>query len=75
MSATPQSPEFADLPTLGIIYDLHPITFRRAISAGELRGYKFGPRKGIRVRLSDAAQWAESKRVPNARSTRERVVS
>lgn len=73
MSGTSQAPEFADLQTLGTIYDLHPVTFRRAISKGELRAYKFGPRKGFRVRLSDAATWAESKAVPNARSTRERV--
>lgn len=47
-------------------------TLRRAIAAGELRGYKFG--KALRVRLDDLDRWAESKAMPNARTlTKARV--
>ena len=41
-------------------------TLRRAISAGELQGFKFG--KALRVRLDDLDRWAESKAMPNART-------
>lgn len=41
-------------------------TLRRAISAGELPGYKFG--KALRVRLDELDAWAMSKAMPNARS-------
>lgn len=43
-------------------------TIRRAVSAGELRGFKFG--KAVRVRLDDLDSWAESKTIPNARTVR-----
>jgi excisionase family DNA binding protein len=52
---------------------LHPITLRRAISAGELAGFKFG--SAVRVRVTDLERWAASKAIPNARSNRGRVVA
>jgi excisionase family DNA binding protein len=45
---------------------LHPRTIRRAISNGELPGYKFG--KALRLRADEVAVWAESKRIPSATS-------
>lgn len=41
-------------------------TLRRAISAGELPGYKFG--KALRVRLDELDAWAMSKAMPHART-------
>lgn len=43
-------------------------TLRRAISAGELPGYKFG--KALRVRLDELDAWALSKAMPNPRTLR-----
>ena len=43
-------------------------TLRRAISAGELPGYKFG--KALRVRLDELDAWAMSKAMPNSRTMR-----
>lgn len=43
-------------------------TLRRAISAGELTGYKFG--KALRVRLDELDAWAESKAMPDPRTMR-----
>lgn len=48
--------------------DLHPRTLRRAIAAGELPAYKFG--SALRVRLDELDAWAESKAMPNPRTTR-----
>lgn len=42
---------------------LHERTIRRAIAAGELRGYRFG--KALRVRLDELDAWAESKAMPD----------
>ena len=41
-------------------------TIRRAITAGELPGYKFG--KALRVRLADVDAWAMGKAMPHART-------
>lgn len=52
----------------------HHTTIRRAIAAGELRGYKMavGPltakRQGVRVRIADLDRWVESKAIPSART-------
>lgn len=43
-------------------------TLRRAISAGELPGYKFG--KALRVRLDELDAWAMSKAMPDPRTMR-----
>lgn len=43
-------------------------TLRRAISAGELPGYRFG--KALRVRLDELDAWAMSKAMPNPRTMR-----
>lgn len=43
-------------------------TLRRAISAGELPGYKFG--KALRVRVDELDAWAAAKVIPSARSGR-----
>lgn len=42
-------------------------TLRRAMASGELTGYRFG--KSLRVKLADLDAWAESKAMPNARTT------
>lgn len=47
---------------------LHGRTIRRAVSAGELPGYKFG--KAFRVRVDELDAWIASKAIPNARSVR-----
>ena len=41
-------------------------TIRRAISAGDLPGYKLG--KSLRVRLDELDAWAMAKAIPNART-------
>ena len=45
-----------------------PSSLRRAISAGELTGYKIG--KSLRVRLDELDAWAMSKAMPNPRTMR-----
>lgn len=57
---------FVPLESGGKYVGLHPRTLRRAISSGELKGYKFG--KAIRVRLTDLDAWAETKSMPSAGS-------
>lgn len=42
-------------------------TLRRAVASGELTGYRFG--KALRIKLADLDAWAESKAMPNARTT------
>lgn len=66
--AAPVVPLFVSLAEAGIRTALCERTLRRAIAAGELTGYKFG--KALRVRLADVDRWAESKAMPNARTTR-----
>ena len=56
---------FASLQDAAEQVALHPRTLRRAISAGELTGYKFG--KALRVRLDELDAWVESKAMPTAR--------
>ncbi len=64
--AAPVVPLFVSLAEAGIRCGLCERTIRRAISAGELPGFKFG--KAVRVRLDDLDTWAESKAIPNART-------
>lgn len=64
----PTEPVYASLDTGGARVDLHPRTIRRAISAGELTGYRFG--KALRIRLDELDAWAESKAMPNPRNLR-----
>lgn len=59
---------FSSLQDAAERIDLHPRTLRRAIAAGELPGYKFG--RALRVRLDELDAWAESKAMPNPRTTR-----
>ena len=61
-------PLFVSLDDGGIRVSLHPRTLRRAISAGELTGYKIG--KSLRVRLDELDAWAMSKAMPNSRTLR-----
>nr|WP_217652199.1 excisionase family DNA-binding protein [Tessaracoccus bendigoensis] len=42
-------------------------TLRRAMANGELTGYRFG--KALRVKVTELDAWAESKAMPNARTT------
>lgn len=63
--APPIVPLFISLAEAGIRVGLCERTIRRAVSAGELRGFKFG--KAVRVRLDDLDGWAESKTMPNPR--------
>lgn len=49
-------------------HGLHPRTIRRAISAGELPGYKIG--RALRVRVDELDAWVRSKAIPNARTPR-----
>lgn len=68
--APPVVPLFVSLAEAGIRCGLCERTIRRAISAGELPGFKFG--KAVRVRLDDLDKWAESKAIPNARTVAKR---
>ncbi len=61
-----EPPTYVALPVAAERLSLCDRTIRRAISAGELPGYKFG--KAIRVRLDELDAWAASKAVPNART-------
>lgn len=61
----------ATIDTGAQIADLHPRTLRRAISAGELTGFKFG--RALRIDLDELDRWISSKAIPTARSTRRRV--
>lgn len=63
-----QPPAWVTLATGAERLSLCDRTLRRAIAAGELRGYKFG--KALRVRLDDLDRWAESKAMPSARTVR-----
>lgn len=68
---TPRHGQLATVEVGGERTGLHPRTLRRAISAGELTGYKFG--RALRIDLDELDRWIASKAVPNARSSRERV--
>ena len=59
---------FSSLQDAAERIDLHPRTLRRAIAAGELPACKFG--SALRVRLDELDAWAESKAMPNPRTTR-----
>lgn len=56
-------PAWVSLGAGAVRVSLHERTIRRAISAGELTGYKFG--KALRVRLDELDAWAESKAMPD----------
>ena len=56
------------MPDAGARVSLCDKTIRRAISAGELPGYKFG--KALRVRVDELDAWAAAKVIPSARSGR-----
>ena len=69
------APAFVTLDAGGAYLSVHPVTIRRAISRGELRGYAFGKptasgpgMKGVRVKLADLDAWAESRAMPSAAS-------
>lgn len=59
-------PAFATLGEAGVHCDLHPRSIRRAVSAGELPAYRFGPRKGLRVKWEDLNNWIATKQIPTA---------
>ncbi len=68
--ATRRHPDAEPVPLLYVsLYEagarvgLHDRTIRRAIQAGEIRGFKFG--KALRVRLDELDAWAESKAMPD----------
>lgn len=61
-------PAWVSLGAGAVRVSLHERTIRRAISAGELTGYKFG--KALRVRLDELDAWALSKAMPNPRTLR-----
>lgn len=67
---TPETPAWVPLPAAAERLSLCDRTIRRAISRGELRGYKFG--KAVRVRLDELDAWAEGKAIPNARTVKGR---
>lgn len=60
------TPTWVPLSVAGERLSLHERTIRRAITAGELPGYKIG--KALRVRLDELDAWALSKAMPNART-------
>lgn len=60
--------QLATIDVAGERAGLHPRTLRRAIAAGELRGFKFG--RALRIDLDELDRWIESKAVPNARTRR-----
>ena len=64
--STAEPPAYVPLAYAAERLSLCERTLRRAISAGELQGFKFG--KALRVRLDDLDRWAESKAMPNART-------
>lgn len=59
---------FTAINDAAAVVGLHPRTLRRAISNGELPAYKFG--KALRIRVVDLDRWADSKRMPAARTLR-----
>lgn len=61
----PPATLYVSLDDGGTRTSLHPRTLRRAITAGELTGYRFG--KALRVRLDELDAWAASKAMPNPR--------
>lgn len=63
-------PAWVPLPAAAERLSLCDRTIRRAISRGELRGYKFG--KAVRVRLDELDAWAEGKAIPIARTVKSR---
>lgn len=70
------APAWVSLEAAGAYLDVHPRTLSRAMARGELRGYMFGKptasgpgMKAVRVKLSDLEAWAESRAMPNARTT------
>ena len=62
------TPTWVPLSVAGERLSLHERTIRRAITAGELPGYKIG--KALRVRLDELDAWAAAKVMPNPRTTR-----
>lgn len=64
--AADHPPVWVPLPVAGERLSLHERTIRRAISAGELPGYRFG--KALRVRLDELDAWAAAKVMPHART-------
>lgn len=67
----PVPPLYVSLYEAGVRCGLHERTIRRAITAGELRGFKFG--KALRVRLDELDLWAESKAMPDPWNGRRRL--
>ena len=63
----PVRPEYVSLEVAAGYTSLCSRTVRRAIAAGELTGYRFG--KALRVKVKDLDAWADSKAMPNARTT------
>lgn len=76
---TDPAPAFATLDAGGAYLGVHPVTIRRAIARGELRGYMFGKpdaagagMKGVRVKLAELDAWAESRVMPSAGTVKAR---
>lgn len=65
-SRTAQTHRLATLDAGAEIAGLHTRTLRRAISNGELTGYKFG--RALRIDLDELDRWIASKAIPTART-------
>lgn len=65
---TTTEPLFVSLAHAAERVSLCERTLRRAISAGELTGYKIG--KSLRVRLDELDAWVMSKAMPDPRTMR-----
>lgn len=61
-----EPPDLVTLAAAAERLSLSDRTIRRAISAGELPGHKFG--KAIRVSLAELDRWVASKVIPHART-------
>lgn len=63
MSSPDPAPRYITIPAAAGYLSLCDRTIRRAISRGELRGFKFG--KALRVRIDELDEWAEKRAMPN----------
>lgn len=72
MQKAEDAPVFIPLSSASPMVGLCDRTLRRAISNGELPGYKVG--RALRVRVDELDRWMQSKAIPNAK-TRSRTVS
>lgn len=57
-SPAPTAPVYLSMTSAAARYDIHRDTIKRAINRGDLPAVHVGPRRQIRVRLTDLERWA-----------------